>query len=51
MKVSEELDGHRSLHLSWITSLWDGEDGYQVAFPAPKAEGKDHKDQGNLVSC
>lgn len=29
---------------------WDGEDGYQVAFPAPKAEGKDHKDQGNLVS-
>lgn len=33
--------------------LWGGKDGYQVAFPAPKAEDKedkDHKDQSNLLT-
>ncbi|KAF4789576.1 hypothetical protein TURU_150470 [Turdus rufiventris] len=48
-KISEEPNGLRSSHLSWITDLWSGKDGYQVAFPAPKAEGKDHKDQGLFV--
>lgn len=51
VKISEEPNGLRSSHLSWITDVWGGKDGYQVAFPAPKAEGKDHKDQGNLLSC
>lgn len=30
--------------------MQDWKEGYQVTFPAPKAEGKDHEDQGNLVS-